>query len=227
MGRVTEARHNQPVPHRSPRTHGSTKEAILDSAELLFADEDVASVTMRAIAESAGVDPASVTYHFGGKTELVTAVIRRRYADLREHRMSGLAKLLAESTEVPTARQILDTIYRPWFELAESGDAGWRAYSKLISSTLASGRLDDLQDDEGHWDQALLSALRRAHPEADEKTVLQALMLTAGAAVTFVAPAMESSEGDGEKATDPDVDYRRFLHFVSSGFESMVSAPVG
>lgn len=227
MGRITDPRRRRPVPHRSPITHGTTKDAILDSAELLLADEDVVNVTMRAIAESAGVDPASVTYHFGGKSELVSAILRRRNSALRRDRMSRLATLLAEATEIPTARQILDTVYRPWFELVESGHHGGRTFSKLISSTLTSGDLDDLQDPEGQWDQTVLAALCRAHPEADESTVAQALMLTAGAAMSFVSPSMSSNgEGRGE-GSDPSLDYQRFLHFVSSGFESMVSAPVG
>lgn len=228
MGSIAGTRRKRPVPHRSPRTHGTTKEAILDSAELLFADDDVSNVTMRAIAESAGVDPASVTYHFGGRAELVSAVLRRRHAALRDHRMSALAVLLAEATEIPTAHQILDTVYRPWFELVGSGDHGWRAFSKLISSTLSSGVPDDLRDDDGQWEETLVAALCRAHPEADERTVRQALLLTAGAAVSFVSPqAVGEGNGHRGRAGDPELDYQRFLHFVSSGFESMVSAPVG
>ena len=142
--------------------------------------------------------------------------------------MSALAVLLAEATEIPTAHQILDTVYRPWFELVGSGDHGWRAFSKLISSTLSSGVPDDLRDDDGHWEETLVAALCRAHPEADERTVRQALLLTAGAAVSFVSPqAMGEGNGHRGRAGDPELDYQRFLHFVSSGFESMVSAPVG
>lgn len=227
MGRVIDPHRKQSVPHRSPKTSGSTKEAILDSAEALFADKDVTGVTMRAIAEAAGVDPASLTYHFGGKTELVSAVVRRRYAILRDLRMGALAKLLAESTEIPTARQLLDTVYRPWFDLVGSDDRGWRSYSRVVSSTLNAGILADLvEDHDGQWEETLVAALCRAYPGADEGTVLQALTLTFGAAMSFVAPPVIPSPGGPNGQAASDLDYQRFLHFVSSGFESMVSWPI-
>ena len=49
MSSITGTRREKPAPHRSPRANGTTKEGILNSAELLFADGDVAKVTMRAI----------------------------------------------------------------------------------------------------------------------------------------------------------------------------------
>lgn len=228
MGRVTDSLRKQSVPHRSPRTSGSTKKAILDSAEALLADDDVSNVTMRSIAEAAGIDPASVTYHFGGKTELVAAVMRRRYTALRELQMSALTRLLAEATEIPTARQLLDTVYRPWFELVGSGDQGWRSYSRLVAGTLNDGILADLIEDHAvQWREALVAALCRACPGADAKTVMQALALTFGAALPFVAPPVASTAGGPDAPIVSDLDYERFLHFVSSGFESMVSWPIG
>lgn len=134
MGSDRSASRTQVGRHRSPTSSGSTKDAILDSAEALFAEADLASVTMRAIAEDAEVDPASITYHFGGKTELLAAIIRRRYGILREHRMRALTRVLAESAESPTARELLDTVYRPWFELISSGDVGWRSFAKIVAA---------------------------------------------------------------------------------------------
>lgn len=188
MGKVTDPRQEQPVPHRSPTTVGSTKDAILDSAEPLLGENDVATVTMRSIAEAAGVDPATVTYHFGGKMELVAAVIRRRYTILREHWLRALTTLLAESNEIPTARQLLDTVYRPWFELVESGDPGWRSYSRLIAAMPNSAIIDDITRDlSGQWEKALSAALNRAYPDADEDLITQAFTLTLGAALSFAA----------------------------------------
>lgn len=49
MSSITGTRREKPAPHRSPRANGTTKEAILNSAELLFADDDMVNVTMRAM----------------------------------------------------------------------------------------------------------------------------------------------------------------------------------
>lgn len=224
MGSPAHTPQKQPAPHRSPRTTGSTKDAILDSAEVLFADNDVAAVTMRSIADAAGVDPASVTYHFGSKPDLIAAVIRRRYGELREHRTSALARLLSEAREIPTAHQLLDTVYRPLFDMIKLNDHGWRSYSNLVASTLSSGVIDDLaQDQAGHWEETLFAALCRAYPEAERATILQGLMLTIGAALSLSAPPVNAEDASPSDPADPDLDYRRFLRFVAAGFESMVT----
>lgn len=228
MGGVTESRREQSPPHRSPTTAGSTKDAILDSAETLFGEVDVATVTMRSIADAAGVDPASITYHFGGKMDVVAAVLRRRYTVLREHWMQALTLLLAQSDEIPTARELLDTVYRPWFELVESEDPGWRNYSRLVASMPNSEVIADLmRDHSGQWEQALITALNRAYPDADQEVILQAFTLTLGAALSFASsPRLHLLSSGPVEPGDFDLKYSQFLHFVSSGFESMVSAPV-
>lgn len=224
MGRDANPRQEQTVPHRSPTAGGSTKDAILDGAEALLAENEVATVTMRSIADTAGVDPASITYHFGGKMELMAALIRRRYTILREHQMSALTQLLAESEEVPTARELLDTVYRPWFELVGSGDPGWRSYSKLVASMSDSAVLDELvRDLTGQWEQTLTLALSRAYPDADEELISQAFLLTVGTSLFAVPPRFV-----GPAPAEPaglTLSYPAFLHFISSGFESVVSAP--
>lgn len=225
MGSDRSASRTQVGRHRSPTSSGSTKDAILDSAEALFAEADLASVTMRAIAEDAEVDPASITYHFGGKTELLAAIIRRRYGILREHRMRALTRVLAESAESPTARELLDTVYRPWFELISSGDVGWRSFAKIVAAMPDSPVLHELGRERfGDWEMTFNAALSRALPGADEAVIQQAFNLTVGAALFVAAPLrselvdQEPGEPAGEVPSYPD-----FLHFVASGFEGMVS----
>ena len=62
------------VPHNSnkrlitPVTQSAdTKDLILDAAELLFSENGVEGVSLRALTSKAGVNLASVHYHFGSK----------------------------------------------------------------------------------------------------------------------------------------------------------------
>lgn len=227
MGSDTAATRTQVVRHRSPTASGSTKDAILDSAEALFADADLASVTMRAVAEHAEVDPASITYHFGGKTQLMAAVIRRRYAILSEHRMRELTRVLAESEEIPTARELLDTVHRPWFELISTGDVGWRSFAKIVAAMPDSPVLRELiSEQSGDWEMALNAALRRALPDADEAVIQQAFTLTVGAAIYVAVPPPRAlvDEQPGEPVGGA-LSYPDFLEFIAAGFEGMVSGP--
>ncbi|MEA1890213.1 MAG: helix-turn-helix domain-containing protein, partial [Pseudomonadota bacterium] len=50
--------------------------AILDAAEILFAEKGFDAVSMRAIAEKADVSKANVFHHFGSKENLYLAVLR-------------------------------------------------------------------------------------------------------------------------------------------------------
>lgn len=64
---------------RRPDTRtAATRETILSTAERLFAEHGVAAVSHRQISQEAGLgNNTAVGYHFGSRTELVRAVIRR------------------------------------------------------------------------------------------------------------------------------------------------------
>lgn len=58
------------------------REAILESAIMLFAQRGVSSASVAEITRRAGVAQGLVSYHFGGKEQLVAAVIERWYEAL-------------------------------------------------------------------------------------------------------------------------------------------------
>ena len=74
----------------------STRESILDTAEALFAQQGHDGTSMRQITGAAGVNLASVNYHFGSKESLVQAVLKRRLAVLNSERMRLLDELEAQ-----------------------------------------------------------------------------------------------------------------------------------
>ncbi|WP_235874825.1 TetR/AcrR family transcriptional regulator [Saccharopolyspora aridisoli] len=62
---------------RGRRPHGAdTKAALLTAAREVFAEQGYDAATVRAIAGSAGVDPAMVKHWFGGKEGLFTAAVQ-------------------------------------------------------------------------------------------------------------------------------------------------------
>jgi len=54
-----------------------TREQILQSAWNLFAEKGFENVSVRDVTSSAGVNLASVSYHFGGKDGLVQEIVKR------------------------------------------------------------------------------------------------------------------------------------------------------
>lgn len=96
-----------------------TKDRILDSAELLFAQQGIASTSLRAITDHADVNLASVNYHFQSKDALVQAVLNRRLNPINQKRMELLHALLQRpGGPAPTVEEILEAFYRPVVEEA-------------------------------------------------------------------------------------------------------------
>jgi len=62
----------------SARAAEERRQAILDVAEALFAENGIAGTSVRSILATAGANVAAVHYHFGSKEKLVEEVFRRR-----------------------------------------------------------------------------------------------------------------------------------------------------
>jgi AcrR family transcriptional regulator len=68
-----------------------TREQILDAARDVLARQGYAGTTTRAIAEAADVRPSLVHYHFGGKQQLLAAVLERENERLLERQRALFA----------------------------------------------------------------------------------------------------------------------------------------
>ena len=67
-------------------THAATKAAVFNAAERLFALHGFQNVSVRDITAEAGVNLASVNYHFGSKDALLFEIFRRRTGELNRER---------------------------------------------------------------------------------------------------------------------------------------------
>jgi AcrR family transcriptional regulator len=91
-----------------------TKERILDTAERLFAQHGFDATSLRMITTAAGVNLASVNYHFHSKNSLIEAVLARRIAPLNRERLDLLASVGAfAGTESPALEAIVHAFVAP------------------------------------------------------------------------------------------------------------------
>jgi AcrR family transcriptional regulator len=79
-------------PGRPAGSHsGEARAALLKAARDLLAERGLPRVTVREVAERAGVQPALVSYYFGGKDGLLRAVVTEVAAEVRERLLEAAA----------------------------------------------------------------------------------------------------------------------------------------
>ena len=115
----------------------STRETILDTAEALFAQQGHEATSMRQITGAAGVNLASVNYHFGSKESLVQAVLKRRLEVLNRERMRLLDELEAQAGGKPLKpSQIVDAFFGTLLRLAADPAQAGSTFLPLLERTM-------------------------------------------------------------------------------------------
>src|SRR3954468_13779146 len=91
----------------------ATKAQVFAAAERLFALNGFQNVSVRDITAEAGVNLASVNYHFRSNDALLFEIFRRRTTELNRER----AKMLHEASDrhdgQPPVREILAALFAP------------------------------------------------------------------------------------------------------------------
>jgi len=120
-------------------TPQSTKQAILDAAEELFARKGFHATSLRSLTGKAGVNLAAVNYHFGSKEALIEAVIKRRLLPLNEIRAQRLEEVrerAAQAKRPPDPRAALRAFVEPTLAFSRSGP-GPGSFTTIIGRALA------------------------------------------------------------------------------------------
>lgn len=142
----------------------STRGLILDTAERLFAEHGVVSVSNRQISEAAGQgNNAAVGYHFGSKNDLVRAIVRRHAEPMTVIRR----RLLDSHGTSAEVRDWVVCVVRPITEhLADLGNPSW--YARFAAQLVTEPNLRELTATEvGDLPtlQAVFRGLDRVLPE--------------------------------------------------------------
>ena len=105
---------HSPAALNGGRTAGeTTRQAILDMAERMFAERGIQAVSLRALMTGAGTNIAAVHYHFGSKERLVEQVFARRAMRIAEQRDSNLAAIPAGLERNENLRAIIAAFLQP------------------------------------------------------------------------------------------------------------------
>lgn len=134
-----------------------TRTTILDAAERLFAERGVMNVSNRQISEAAGQgNNAAVNYHFGTKSDLVRAIVRRHQEDIDARRAEAV-RATADSGDV---RYWVECLIRPTAEhLAAQGRTSY--YARFSAQVIVEPGLAAIMAEEALDAAALHTILDR------------------------------------------------------------------
>lgn len=204
----------------------ATREKVLDAAERLFADHGFDGVSIREIAQEAGVTLGVVGFHGGSKLDLFKTILRRRVETLSAARRAGLAELRARGGSHPGLYELMDLYISPYLEIASGGDPQWRAYARLIARIVDDERwyphVRDLYDPVA---REYLSAIRLIYPDVDPAKLATTFVLSVASMLSLVASRLRIAalSGDGNASPDARDDilaYRETLiDFCVGGIE--------
>ncbi|MEO8114820.1 MAG: TetR/AcrR family transcriptional regulator [Phenylobacterium sp.] len=150
----------------------ATKAAVFNAAERLFALHGFQNVSVRDITAEAGVNLASVNYHFGSKDALLFEIFRRRTAELNRERARMLHEASDRNGGKPPVREILEAYFAPPLRWA-APDNERRISVQFIIRARSEGTAEMrevLQNDVSHLAR-FADALIAARPEIPREEV--------------------------------------------------------
>lgn len=164
-----------PMPSASPSAKAveERRQAILDVAEALFAENGIAGTSVRSILATAGANVAAVHYHFGSKEKLVEEVFRRRAGKIASERMLGLKRALADPDKTWRLERIIRAFLESGFTGSDTPESAAR-FARLRSristedSDLARRLLSECFDASS---QQFLAAFAKVLPQLDDAAI--------------------------------------------------------
>jgi len=203
----------------------TTRNQILASAWKLFSEKGFEDVSVRDVTNEAGVNLASVSYHFGSKDGLIQEVVKKVLNPANQHRVDLLEEVVTNfgGVDKVTLKQILESYIRPVMFPEEHGS------NPDILARLAARYLIERDYDvpnsvlvlfgEVFQKYVLIISTKVSHLSQEE--ILQRLLFCIGAALHFQSFAGLANKIAGkEPIPDREKDFRELVQFVLSGFSS-------
>ena len=202
-------------------SRNGTKEKILDVAEALFAEHGFKDTSLRTITSKAGVNLASVNYHFGDKKTLVRAVLDRYLEAFMPAVQDSLINLNLNDNY--TMADVFESLRAPLRNLNDIRPDGTSRFMLLI------GR--GYTDVQGHlrwfittrYQDALslfMQSVMKANPALSQEELFWRLHFTLGTCVFTMASSqalLEIAENDYGKAMDAKAVVDQLIPYLAAG----------
>jgi AcrR family transcriptional regulator len=195
-----------------------TKEKLLDTAERLFGEQGYGATSLRHIIAEAGVNLASVHYHFGSKEELLDAVVARKMGPINRERLALLDAAEAATAGGPAPiGKLLEAFLKPAI-IRAGNDPGFcrlmgRLHGEGLMPRVVAKNFQEIAE-------RFLGRMRRALPQLpDEEAAWRIHFMVGAMAQTLKGPPEYPGMAPGNLA-DTELLLRRIVTFLSAGFRA-------
>ncbi|RYY70543.1 MAG: TetR family transcriptional regulator, partial [Comamonadaceae bacterium] len=183
MGSRSTTVSSPPAAARSavPEARPDRKQAILLAAERLFARYGYHAVSIRQIADEAGVPLALVGYYFGPKNALFEAIFEHWNRTI-ETRLAALAAVTIDAADPRTLMRIIEAFTAPVLALRASSEGEY--YALLVARELSHATEEADRVLRHYFDPlatAFIDALQQALPHASRAQVAWGYQFALGA----------------------------------------------
>ena len=198
--RSTESVQRPPVAVRPDR-----RSLILLAAEKLFAQRGYHGVSIRQIADEAGVPLALVGYYFGQKHELFRAIFEHWSSTISE-RLDALSKIRKDASKRNYLEQIVNAFVLPVLRLRASPEGEWYALLLTRGINDAGTEADDIMRQ--YFDpmaNSFIDALQEAFADKSRAQIAWAYQFMLGALLHHIADVrVQRLSGGANVPNDPE-----------------------
>ncbi|MDR3453950.1 MAG: TetR/AcrR family transcriptional regulator [Rhodoferax sp.] len=217
--------------HRSPRSRLTSeqrpdrKQDILLAAEKLFAQHGYHAVSIRQIAQEAGVPLALVGYYYGQKHELFDAIFAH-WSGTIEERLAALRQVVNDPQDPKVLQRITEAFIQPVLRLRASAEGEY--YALLIARELAHVREETDRVLSAYFDpmaHAFIDAFAQALPHASRGEVAWCYQFALGALLHHLSDSRIERLSRGQSRAGDPAAGQLLANFIAGGIRAALPAP--
>lgn len=206
-----------------------TRIKILEATEVELAELGFAGASIRSITQRAGVNVASINYHFGSKEELIKELFRHRITPLNDLRLQRLrAAQTNYNNQVVPVPELVDIFVRPVVQkmLTRDGCRFVQAMARCMSEPLEFMEKLDCEIFEEVF-AAFYNAFKKCQPDQDHTVVLNNLnfVICSMVGIMMHFPRMDRFLGKELGETEFDQVIDQFIQFIAGGVLGATHSP--
>jgi len=130
------------------------RDGVLNVAARLFREQGYGSVSLRKIAEAAGIKAGSIYYHFGSKDEIVTAILDAGIQTVHESMRQAVSALPEGTGAEAILRAAIGAHLRALLDVSDYSSANVRIFGQVPQS-VRDANLPTRRAYEAEWDSLL------------------------------------------------------------------------